>query len=494
MAIGCLFVLLKDNSELNVSLIKYLYEIKYLEKLSVLVCYYKKYFTLFMITFLFSYDVNAQDAKANIVLIMADDMGFGDLSSYGHPVIKTPNLDGLANEGIRLTSFYAAAATCTQSRAGLMTGRHAVRSGMHTVLFPNSETGMPESENTIAEVLKNQGYQTAMVGKWHLGDRKPFLPTDNGFDEYFGLLYSNDMISPWVIREPELPPLMFYRDDQPAGIVENQSTLTTRYTEETISQLERLDKNKPFFLYVAHAMPHLPVSVPESFKGSSRAGLYGDVIETIDWSVAQILKALKDNDLDDNTIVIFTSDNGPWLNLKIPMLTGGVERSHAGSKGLLRGSKASTYEGGLRVPAIIRWPHKIKAHQSSAEPVSGLDLYATIVSIAGAKIPQDRVIDGADLTNFLTGITDKSPNQSFFYYKGQTLEAVREGRWKLRISRALDTNELIPEGKAAPVELYDLETDPSEQFNRANEEQNIVAHLTKRLQDFAEETRAFLAE
>lgn len=442
-------------------------------------------------------EVNAQNkdsrgakTKPNIVIIMADDMGYGDLSSYGHPVIKTPNIDKLAHEGMRLTSFYAAAAACTQARAGLVTGRHAIRSGMHTVLFPDSEIGMPEDELTIAEALKEQGYQTGMVGKWHLGDRKPFLPTDNGFDKYFGLLYSNDMISPWVILDPELPPLRFNRDDKPAGLVEDQSVLTPLYTAEAIEQIENMDKELPFFLYVAYAMPHLPVSVPEGFSNSSRAGLYGDVIETIDWSVSQILKALQDNGLDENTLVVFTSDNGPWLNLPDRMLADGVQRWHAGSKGLLRGAKASTYEGGMRVPGIIWWPGKIASNQTSAEPVSGLDIYATVLSVAGASMPTDRPVDGSDLTDFLSGKTTKSPSQSFFYYNETKLEAVREGRWKLRISRMLDTNQEIPANLPATIELYDLEQDPAEQFNRAEEEQEVVKHLTKKLHDFAKETGA----
>ena len=433
----------------------------------------------------------------NIIVIMADDMGYGDLSSYGHPVIKTPHLDSLAAEGLRFTSFYAAAATCTSSRAGLMTGRYAVRSGMHKVLFPNSERGLPVSEITVAEALRDNGYQTAMVGKWHLGDRSPFLPTENGFEEYFGLLYSNDMVAPWVTTElaevdEPLPPLRFTRNETPDALVTDQGELTRTYTREAIERLQDFKSDVPFFLYVAYAMPHLPVAAPDEFRGKSRGGLYGDAVETIDWSVGQILEALQAQGLADNTLVFFTSDNGPWLNLPERMVVGGVERWHAGSKGPLRGAKGSTYEGGFRVPAIIRWPGLIESGGVSSDPVSALDIYATLVSAGGGQLPKDRKVDGQDLTQFMAGQQEQAPDQPFFFFNNKKLEAVRNRQWKLRISCFEDTN-VWREGCEQPVaELYDLDQDVAESFNIADRYPEQVKRLKTMLIEFAQETGADL--
>ncbi|MGH9310691.1 MAG: sulfatase family protein, partial [Vicinamibacterales bacterium] len=313
------------------------------------------------------------EAPANIVIVLADDLGYGDLSSYGHPTIRTPHLDRMAREGIRLTSFYAPASVCTPSRAGLLTGRYAVRSGMINAIGPGAEASLPAREITLAEVLKTRGYRTGMVGKWHLGDRDESNPLEHGFDAFFGLPYSNDYMPPFVASTPPVPLLRGH------AVIERpvvQPTLTARYTQEAIRFIREAGE-QPFFLYLAHNMPHLPLSTSERFRGHSRAGLYGDVIEEIDWSVGQVLRTISERALDRRTIVIFTSDNGPWLSAPPRMMQAGVQRWDVGSAGALRDSKASTYEGGFRVPGVIRWPGRIPAGQVSAEMISGLDLFPT---------------------------------------------------------------------------------------------------------------------
>lgn len=413
----------------------------------------------------------AQDAaRPNIVVLFADDLGYGDLSSYGHPTIRTPNLDRMAMEGIRLTSFYAAAPACTPSRAALLTGRYAVRVGLPFVLGPESENGLPPEEITMAEALKDQGYRTMAVGKWHLGHaREAYLPTSNGFDTYFGLLYSNDMMPPWVETDH---PLELYRDTQPTEYPVNQRTLTKRYTEEVVRFITQED-DRPFFVYLAYAMPHLPLYASEEFQGRSRAGLYGDVIEEIDWSVGRLLQTLEDQGLDRNTIVIFTSDNGPWSNMPDRMLQDGIERWHAGSTGLLRGTKHTTYEGGVRVPGIARWPGHIPPGQVTAEMATTMDLYPTLLNAAGAPLPVDRRLDGNDIMSLLDGTASESPTQTFFYFRNDELQGIREGRWKLRL-----------EDPDQPPELFDLEVDPSEQYNVAATHPDLVDRLRQRLLEF----------
>ncbi|MGH9341218.1 MAG: sulfatase family protein [Acidobacteriota bacterium] len=392
------------------------------------------------------------------------------MGSFGHPTIRTLNLDRMAFEGIRLTSFYAAP-SCSPSRAALLTGRYPVRSGISRVLGPDSDRGLPPSEVTLAERLKSRNYRTVAIGKWHLGTEEEYLPTSNGFDEYFGLLYSNDMQPPWVQTER---PLKLYRNSEPVGYPVNQATLTERYTEEAIKFI-RDAQDQPFFLYLPYTMPHVPISVSERFAGQSRNGLYGDVIETIDWSVGQILQALKQEGLDENTLVVFTSDNGPWLNMPERMFGEGIVKPwHAGSPGPLRGWKGTTYEGGMRVPFIARWPNRIPAGQTSAEPTSVMDLYATFLSLAGAQIPQDRPVDGRDITPLLTEGA-ASPHQALYYFSGELLEGVREGPWKLRIARD------------SALELFNLEVDPSERYNLAGQNPEIVTRLRSRMEAFAEE-------
>jgi arylsulfatase A-like enzyme len=413
--------------------------------------------------------------QPNIVILFADDLGYGDLSCYGHPTIQTPNLDRMADEGIRLTSFYAQP-SCSPSRASLLTGKYPLRASMPHVLGPNSDHALPQSEVTLTEGLKSQGYQTQMVGKWHLGHaEEEHLPTSRGFDHYFGLLYSNDMKPPWVNTEK---PLELYRDTEPIEHPVNQDTLTTRYTEESVQFIENASSDAPFFLYMAYSMPHLPLHTADTFRETSRAGLYGDIIETIDWSAGQILQAIKDKGVDDNTIVVFTSDNGPWSNMPPRMLQEGIRPWHAGWSGLLRGAKHMTYEGGPRVPGIVRWPEQIPAGQESADIASTMDVFTTMMNLGGAEVPAD--VDGKDLLAFLKGESE-SPAQQFYYFSGNTIHGVRDAEWKLRIA----------EGYA---ELFNLDIDPAERHNRAEELPDIVSRLQALIEDKAQETDADLPE
>ena len=427
--------------------------------------------------------------KPNFVLFFADDMGYGDLNCYGHPTIRTPHLDRMAEEGIRLTSFYATAPFCTPSRAALLTGRYPIRCGQPNNLGPGSKKGLPLSEITLANALKKEGYRTMAIGKWHLGHNpSEYLPTSRGFDSYYGLLYSNDMIRPWVNTDV---PMHLYRDTEPIEKHPvDQDTLTERYAEEAVKFI-KASKDEPFFLYIPHSMPHLPVRTSEKFRGESRADLYGDVIETIDWSVGRVLETLKEQGLDENTMVIFTSDNGPWLNLPDRMLQEGNERWHAGSKGLLRGAKGNTYEGGMRVPGIVRWPGRVPAGQISADIACTMDLFATIVQAAGGKLPSDRKIDGMDIMPLLEGKA-RSPRNEFFYCRSRNVEAVREGPWKLRISR--HAREDVGRGDPLTPELFHLDRDPAEQYNVADRQPEIVERLKGKLQRLAKELNGNLAD
>ena len=405
--------------------------------------------------------LNVQAVKRpNIVLLFADDMGYGDLGCYGHPTIRTPNLDRLAGQGLRLTSFYSAPG-CVPARKQLLLGRYPGRVHTNGNTGVTGKGGLSDSELTLAEALKGAGYRTAMLGKWHLGyAEEKFLPVNQGFDSWFGLPYSNDMMPPWVKTEM---PLWLYEGTKRVEHPVNQDTLTTRYTERAVKFLER-DHDKPFFLYLAYNMPHMPVRTADRFRGRSRAGLYGDVIQTIDWSVGEVMKTLKRTGRDKNTLVIFTSDNGPWLNPPSRMLQKGNLLWHAGSPGPLSGHKGTLLEGGVRVPCILRWPGRIEAGETSAEMAATLDLYATLVTAAGGSLPKHK-IDGHDLRPFLFGKTKWSPRKIHFYSKGRGPGAVREGPWKLH----------------ADGRLFNLDIDPAERFDRAEEKPEITAKLKAKL-------------
>jgi len=380
----------------------------------------------------------------NVIVIFADDLGYGDLGCFGHPTIRTPHLDRMAAEGLKLTSFYSQP-SCTPARAALLTGRLPMRSGMYRVIFPEEEVGLPQSELTIAEALLPLGYRTAIIGKWHLGHSRPeHLPAAHGFEEYFGLLYSNDMIPPWV---PTEVPLRLMRQQEFLPQPVDQTTLTRDYTEEAVRYIRRR-RTEPFFLYLAHAMPHKPLYVSDTFRGRSPRGLYGDVIEELDWSVGRILQVLKEEHLAKNTLVIFTSDNGPWL----------VLNQHGGSAGPLRGGKGSTYEGGVRVPFIAHWPGRIPPGTSSPDIASTMDLLPTLVALAGGRLPAGLELDGADITPLLLRQAPPSTPRQLFHYRGVDLEAVRNGPWKLRHDAR--------EAEAQP-ELFNLDLDPAEAHNLA---------------------------
>ncbi len=410
--------------------------------------------------------------RPNIIILFADDLGYGDLSCYGNPVIRTPHLDRMASEGTRFTSFYAAAAVCTPSRAGLLTGRNPIRAGQPNNTGPETTGGLPLTEILLPQALKPLGYRTMAIGKWHLGHQPAAqLPTSRGFDSWFGLPYSNDMIPPWVKTNV---PLRLYRNAEPVEESPDQSKLTERYTAEAVKFIEA--SKDPFFLYLPYAMPHLPVSA-SSFKDKSRNGPYGDAVETLDWSAGEILATLAKNNLDRNTLVVFCSDNGPWHDLPPRMISGGVQPWHTGTKGPLRGAKGTSYEGGPRVPGILRWPGIVQANMINMDMAATLDLFPTILAAAGGTLPKDRVYDGYDLMPTLRG-EKPSPRREYFYVLGNRVEAIREGPWKFRMA------------KPGERELYHLEHDPGEQYNRADTEADIAARLETRLLAYRKEVGA----
>ena len=420
----------------------------------------------------------------NFIVLFADDMGYSDLACYGNPVIRTPHLDRMAAEGMRFTSFYAAAPVCTPSRVGLLTGRYPTRAGQPNNTGPDTTGGLRLSEILLPQVLKTRGYRTMAIGKWHLGYKpREYLPISRGFDRWFGLPYSNDMIPPWVKTKV---PLRLYRDAEAIEEVGDQTELTVRYAVEA-QRFIREAKGGPFFLYVPFAMPHLPVSAPERMRGQSRGGLFGDTIETLDWAVGEILRTVKEEGLDENTLVVFTSDNGPWHNLPSRMLAGGVEPWYTGTKGVFRGAKGTSYEGGLRVPGIFRWPGTIRAGQTNLDMASTLDLFPTFVKAAGAQMPTDRVYDGFDLMPVLRDGAP-SPRREFYYHLGRNLQAVREGPWKYRFARAVTEAGV---SKEAPVpELFHLDWDPAEQYNVYERHRDIGDRLAAMLKRKAQEMGA----
>lgn len=434
--------------------------------------------SLIAVSSLSNFTFAAKAESPNIVVIFCDDLGYGDLSCFGHPTIKTPNLDRMAAEGVRLTQFYSASPVCTPSRAALMTGRLPIRSGMcsdkRRVLFPNSGGGIPASEVTLAEGLKKQGYATACVGKWHLGHLPQFLPTSNGFDSYFGIPYSNDMDrvndAPRG-REPFWDPKVEYwnvplmRDLEIVERPADQTTITRRYAEEAAAFIKK-NRGEKFFLYLPHSLPHVPLFRSKEFAGKSLRGLYGDVIEEIDWSVGHVLQTLRDLKLDHNTIVWFTSDNGPWLTFN----------DHGGTAGLLREGKGTTWDGGMREPSICWWPGTIPAGQVSAELGTTMDIYVTSLALAGATVEKERIVDGYDLTESLKGNT-KSPRELVYYYRGTKLMALRMGPWKAHFATQESYTRNNKRTEHDTPVLYNLEVDPSEKWDVSEQYPGIVAGI-----------------
>lgn len=431
-------------------------------------------------------NLSAADAERppNVVLVFTDDQGYEDLGCFGSPLISTPCLDRLAAEGRKFTSFYSANSVCSPSRAALLTGCYPTRVSVPGVLFPRHDTGLHPDEITIADLLKDKGYATACIGKWHLGHKPSLLPTRQGFDRYYGIPYSNDMtIDPSATLADDIVfragmdrerllatekhpknwvPLM--RDEVVIEYPADQTTLTQRYTEEAVAFIES-HRDQPFFLYLPHTMPHIPLFASEGFRGKSRRGLYGDTIEEIDWSVGEIMATLKDCGIDEHTLVIFTSDNGPWK----------LNRGRGGSAYPLRGYKFSTLEGGMRVPCLMRWPGRIPAGTVCDEVAATIDLLPTLAGLAGAAVPTDRVIDGRDIWPLMADVAGShSPHEHYFFYKGQRLESVRSGSWKLR----------RPGRKEEAIELYDLATDVGESVNLAKEHPERVAALIERMDVF----------
>ncbi|MFT5129139.1 MAG: arylsulfatase A [Rhodothermales bacterium] len=422
----------------------------------------------------------ALHAAPNLVIIYCDDLGWGDLGCFGNPTIQTPHLDQMAAQGQKWTQFYVAAPVCTPSRAGLMTGRYPIRNGMtsakRVVFFPDSGSGLLPEEVTIAEMLKEQGYATGMFGKWHLGHLPQFQPTNQGFDTYYGIPYSNDMdrisgpnyrkeaTDPSFLTKTEHYNVPLIHDGKEIARPADQHTITKAYTEKTIAFIEA-NKDNPFFVYLPHSMPHIPLFASENFVGRSKRGLYGDVIEEIDWSVGQVLSTLRRLKLAENTMVMFCSDNGPWLTFK----------THGGSAGPLRAGKGTTFEGGQRVPTIFWWPGTIPAASVVTDIGSATDMMATLATICGGKAPSDRTLDSLDLTPALKG-TGESPRDDFFYWTRAELHAVRSGPWKLHLKQ----REPINYGRAVILpkpQLFHLEHDISEAYDVASSHPEIVAKL-----------------
>lgn len=423
----------------------------------------------------------------NIIIILADDLGYGDLGCYGHPTIRTPNLDRLAAEGLRFTDFYVAACVCTPSRAALLTGRLPIRTGMagsekRRVIFGNSTGGLPPEEITIASALKSKGYATACIGKWHLGHLPQFLPTAHGFDSYFGLRWSNDMepapgipknASARLDQDPKWWNASLVRNDKVIEQPTDLSALTRRYTEEAIQFIQQ-NKTKPFFLYFAHNYPHVPLFASGKFKGTSARGLYGDVVEEIDWSVGRVIETLRREKLAAKTLVFFTSDNGPWLNKQLA----------GGSAGLLFEGKGSTWEGGMREPAIAWWPGKIKGGNVTSELACSMDLFNTCLGLAHVSTPTDRVMDGVDMSPILFGGVP-GQRQVMIYYRGDELFAIRKGPYKAHFQTApgyASPGNPIAFEKHDPPLLFDLAQDPSERVNVARDHPEVIADIQQELE------------
>ena len=437
----------------------------------------------------------------NIVIVFTDDQGYGDVGCYGATGFQTPNLDKMASQGMKFTHFYSAQPVCSASRAGLLTGCYPNRIGISGALFPRHEIGISDGETTIAEMLKEKGYATAIFGKWHLGHHKQFLPLQHGFDEYTGVPYSNDM---WPIKldgtkaapdegrgsYPDLPIVEGNETVELITSFSGQDKLTTSNTEKAVDFINR-NKEHPFFLYVPHSMPHVPLGVSDKFRGKSEQGMYGDVMMEIDWSVGQIINALEENGIEDNTIIIFTTDNGPWLNYG----------NHAGSSGGLREGKTTSWEGGQRVPFIIKWPDIISEGVVCNQLASSIDLFPTLASLVGGELP-DHKIDGVDISALWKGNFDAKPRREFYYYHGKNnLNAVRKGNWKLVFPHTYRSYEAtVPANdgrggrriamKVDSVELYNLIRDPGERYDVID----LYPDIASELLEVADRARADLGD
>ncbi len=449
-----------------------------------------KYFSAILIIFLLGCSKSIEKSP-NIVFILTDDLAYADLSSYGSEFIETPNLDKMAEEGVKMTSYYAAQAVCSASRAAILTGCYPNRLGISGAFGPKSKRGINPEELLLSEMLKENNYKTGIFGKWHLGDAEKFLPTNHGFDEFYGILFSNDMWKFHPERPQDYPDdLMLYRNETPIQSIIDQSDLTKDITDESIRFIEE-NKDNQFFLYIAHPQPHVPLFASKDFNGSTGNGLFADVISEIDFSVGRVIEALEKNNLTENTIVIFTSDNGPWLSYG----------DHAGSSGIYREGKGTAWEGGQRVPCIIKYPKEIKAKTIIDEPIMGIDWMPTFSHITGSKLSTNK-IDGKNIWPLLTQKENKSPHEElYFYYRQNELHAVRSGDWKLYFPRSYRTLNGKPGGKdGVPVkyennivtsnELYNLKDDPSETTNVYSE----YIEKAKQLEKMGENARQELGD
>ena len=443
------------------------------------------------------------ESKPNIVLIFMDDLGYGDIGRTGALEYNTPNINKLATEGMQFTNFLAAQAVSSASRAALLTGCYPNRIGIAGALGPNAKVGINSEETTIAELLKEQGYATGIFGKWHLGHHKEFLPLQHGFDEYLGVPYSNDMwpvdydgtpiteksSKPWKANHPALPLIDGNEIFMEINTLDDQATLTTRYTERAVNFINK-HKDEPFFLYLPHSMVHVPLGVSEKFKGKSEHGLFGDVMMEVDWSVGEIMKTLKDNGIDNNTLIIFTSDNGPWLNYG----------NHAGSTGGLREGKGTSFEGGQREPCLMRWPGKIPAGDICNQLSGTIDILPTLAAITNSTLPEYK-IDGVNILPLLMGDKEAKPRDHFYYYYGSNnLEAVRIDNWKLVLPHphrsyvgVLPANDGWPGPYAkgnAELALYNLKRDPGEEYDV----QELYPEIVEKLQELAGKAREDLGD
>ncbi len=429
----------------------------------------------------------------NVIIVLLDDMGNGDISSTGAIEYETPNITQLANEGLFFTNYYAPQAVCSASRAGLLTGCYPNRIGLHGALGPKSERGLNENETTIAELLKTKGYNTAIFGKWHLGHHKKFLPTNHGFDEFYGIPYSNDMW-PYHPKGPNAyPELPLFENDKivnSAVTPEDQKQFTRRFTKRATDFIKE-NRNNPFFIYLAHPQPHVPLFVSDKFKGKSGQGLYGDVMMEIDWSVGQLIHTLDSLNLSEETLLIFTSDNGPWLNYG----------NHAGTTGGLREGKGGTFEGGQRVPCIMKWKGTLPEGEIRNNIISGIDILPSIASIVDANLPEHK-IDGINMAPVLLSNSDQEPRKTFYYYyRRNNLQAIRNGKWKLVFEHGGRSYEGFEPGKNGmpgkvnfnyPFKkgLYNLRRDPGERYNVIDYHPEIV----KKLENLANEARMDLGD
>ena len=443
---------------------------------------------LVLLTLVFALNAQAQNRPPNIVVIFIDDMGYADIGPFGAKGYATPHLDRMAREGRKFTDFYVTQAVCSASRAGLLTGCYNVRVGILGALGPKATHGINASEVTLAEICKQKGYATACYGKWHLGHHKKFLPMQHGFDDYFGLPYSNDMwpYHPGVLHLPmeqrlkkwaHLPLIDGNSVINPKVTGKDQEQLTTQYTERAVQFIEK-NKNNPFFLYLPHSMVHVPLYVSEKFKGKSKAGLFGDVMMEVDWSVGQILDTLRKHKLDKNTLVIFTADNGPWLSYG----------DHAGSAAPLREGKGTMFDGGCRESTLMWWPGTVPAGSVCKTPAMTIDILPTVAKLIGTKLPKHK-IDGKSIVNLIKGTSNESPQEAYYFYYGKQLQAIRMGKWKLHFPHGYRTMAGKPGGKGGiptkysqtkiGLALFDLDKDIGETTDVKDTHPRIVAKMQK---------------